>query len=78
MRVSLVARQARPGAVLVSLALSASACQTGGGPPVTLSDLSVRRPVFAAVAAIILVVVGLASFFALSVRELPSVDPPQV
>jgi multidrug efflux pump len=44
----------------------------------TLSDLSVRRPVFAAVAAIILCVVGLASFTALPVRELPSVDPPVV
>jgi len=43
-----------------------------------LSDLSVRRPVLAAVAAIILCVVGLASFAALAVRELPSVDPPQV
>ena len=44
----------------------------------TLSDIAVRRPVFAAVAAIILCVVGLASFFALPVRELPSVDPPTV
>jgi multidrug efflux pump len=43
-----------------------------------LSDISVRRPVFAAVAAIILCVVGLASFQSLTVRELPSVDPPQV
>jgi multidrug efflux pump len=43
-----------------------------------LSDISVRRPVFAAVAAILLCVVGLASFTALSVRELPSVDPPVV
>ncbi|MFZ5719601.1 MAG: efflux RND transporter permease subunit [Pseudomonadota bacterium] len=43
-----------------------------------LSDLSVRRPVFAAVAAIILCVVGFASFTALTVRELPSVDPPVV
>ena len=43
-----------------------------------LSDLSVRRPVFAAVAAIILCVIGLAAFFALPVRELPSVDPPVV
>jgi multidrug efflux pump len=43
-----------------------------------LSDLSVRRPVFAAVAAIILCVVGLASFLSLPVRELPSVDPPVV
>ncbi|MFN3523700.1 MAG: efflux RND transporter permease subunit [Phenylobacterium sp.] len=43
-----------------------------------LSDISVRRPVFAAVAAIILCVVGIASFGTLSVRELPSVDPPVV
>ena len=43
-----------------------------------LSDLSVRRPVFAAVAAIILSVVGVASFIALPVRELPNVDPPNV
>lgn len=43
-----------------------------------LSDISVRRPVFAAVAAIILCVVGVASFGALTVRELPSVDPPVV
>jgi multidrug efflux pump len=43
-----------------------------------LSDLSVRRPVFAAVAAIILCVVGFASFMSLPVRELPSVDPPVV
>ncbi|HEY0646274.1 efflux RND transporter permease subunit [Phenylobacterium sp.] len=43
-----------------------------------LSDISVRRPVFAAVAAIILSVVGFASFTSLTVRELPSVDPPVV
>jgi multidrug efflux pump len=43
-----------------------------------LSDISVRRPVFAAVAAIILCVIGLAAFAGLPVRELPSVDPPVV
>ena len=43
-----------------------------------LSDISVRRPVFAAVAAIILCVIGLAAFVGLPVRELPSVDPPVV
>jgi multidrug efflux pump len=43
-----------------------------------LSDLSVRRPVFAAVAAIILCVIGLAAFSALPIRELPNVDPPVV
>ena len=44
----------------------------------TLSDLSVRRPVLAAVAAIILCVIGLAAFSSLAIRELPNVDPPQV
>jgi multidrug efflux pump len=43
-----------------------------------LSDISVRRPVLAAVAAIMLCVVGLACFASLTVRELPSVDPPVV
>jgi multidrug efflux pump len=43
-----------------------------------LSTLSVRRPVFAAVAAIILCVIGLVAFFSLPVRELPNVDPPLV
>ena len=43
-----------------------------------LSDVAVRRPVFAAVAAIVLCVIGAACFFFLPVRELPDVDPPIV
>ncbi len=43
-----------------------------------LSDISVRRPVMAAVAAIVLCVIGAAAFFFLPVRELPDVDPPIV
>ena len=43
-----------------------------------LSDVSVRRPVLAAVAAIVLCVIGAAAFFFLPVRELPDVDPPIV
>ena len=43
-----------------------------------LSDVAVRRPVVAAVAAIVLCVIGLAAFFFLPVRELPDVDPPIV
>ncbi len=43
-----------------------------------ISDLAVRRPVFAAVAAIILCVVGFAAFLFTPVRELPDVDPPIV
>ncbi|HYD13110.1 MAG TPA: efflux RND transporter permease subunit [Allosphingosinicella sp.] len=43
-----------------------------------LSDLSVKRPVFAAVMAMLMAVVGIVGFFALSVREYPDVDPPVV
>ncbi|HMG48258.1 MAG TPA: efflux RND transporter permease subunit [Allosphingosinicella sp.] len=43
-----------------------------------LSDLSVKRPVFAAVVAMLVAVAGIVGFFALSVREYPDVDPPIV
>ncbi len=43
-----------------------------------LSDIAVRRPVLAAVAAIVLVVLGAAAFFLLPIRELPDIDPPVV
>ena len=43
-----------------------------------LSDLSVKRPVFAAVVAILIVLIGLVGFFSLSIREYPDVDPPVV
>ncbi|SFS12076.1 efflux RND transporter permease subunit [Sphingomonas jatrophae] len=43
-----------------------------------LSDISVKRPVFAAVMAILLTVAGLVAFRALPVREYPDVDPPVV
>ncbi|HEY0447082.1 MAG TPA: efflux RND transporter permease subunit [Allosphingosinicella sp.] len=43
-----------------------------------LSDVSVRRPVFAAVVAILLVLVGIVAFLGLSVREYPDTDPPIV
>ena len=43
-----------------------------------LSDLSVKRPVFAAVVAMLMAVTGLIGFFNLSVREYPDVDPPVV
>ena len=43
-----------------------------------LSDLSVRRPVFAAVMAILLTIVGIVAFLSLSVREYPDTDPPIV
>jgi multidrug efflux pump len=43
-----------------------------------LSDISVKRPVFAAVVAILLTLAGIVAAFRLSVRELPEVDPPVV
>ena len=43
-----------------------------------LSDLSVRRPVFAAVVAVLLCIVGVVGYLSLSVREYPDTDPPIV
>src|SRR6185503_6624595 len=43
-----------------------------------LSDISVKRPVFAAVLAMLVAVIGIVGFFSLSVREYPDVDPPIV
>ncbi|MFN3944250.1 MAG: efflux RND transporter permease subunit [Allosphingosinicella sp.] len=43
-----------------------------------LSDISVRRPVFAAVIALLLAVVGAVGFMSLPVREYPATDPPIV
>lgn len=43
-----------------------------------LSDLSVRRPVVAAVSAILLTIVGLVGYLNLAVREYPDTDPPVV
>ncbi len=43
-----------------------------------LSEISVRRPVFAAVISLVLVIVGLLALDRLAVREYPDVDPPIV
>ena len=43
-----------------------------------ISELSVRRPVFAAVLSMFLVLIGLASAMNLAVREYPDIDPPIV
>ncbi len=43
-----------------------------------LSDLSVKRPVFASVVALLLVVFGLLSFERLALREYPDIDAPVV
>jgi len=43
-----------------------------------ISDLSVKRPVFATVLSLLLVTLGVMSFFRLPLRELPDIDPPVV
>lgn len=43
-----------------------------------LSDISVKRPVFASVLSILLVVFGLVAFQRLPLREFPDIDPPVV
>jgi multidrug efflux pump len=43
-----------------------------------ISDVSVKRPVFAAVLSLMLVILGLLALQALPVREYPDVDPPVV
>ena len=44
----------------------------------TLSELSIRRPVLATVFNLLIVVVGIAAFRELPVREYPETDPPIV
>ncbi|MDH3894322.1 MAG: efflux RND transporter permease subunit, partial [Chromatiales bacterium] len=43
-----------------------------------ISDVSVRRPVFAMVVSLLLVIFGLMALDRLSVREYPDIDPPVV
>ena len=43
-----------------------------------LSDLSIRRPVFATVMSLLLVVLGVIAYSRLTLRELPAIDPPIV
>jgi multidrug efflux pump len=43
-----------------------------------LSDISIKRPVFATVISLMLIVLGLASLSKLPIREYPAIDPPVV
>jgi multidrug efflux pump len=43
-----------------------------------LSDISVRRPVFATVLSLLLVILGLAALTTLPVRQYPDIDPPVI
>jgi|TARA_R110002073_G_scaffold109962_8_gene245961 multidrug efflux pump len=45
---------------------------------VILSDVSIKRPVFATVLSLLIVVFGLAALLGLPVREYPDIDPPVV
>ncbi|MBB6598471.1 efflux RND transporter permease subunit [Luteimonas sp. MC1825] len=44
----------------------------------SLSELSIRRPVFATVMSLMLMVLGVLAFSRLTLRELPAIDPPIV
>ncbi|WP_197463371.1 efflux RND transporter permease subunit, partial [Alcanivorax sp. HI0007] len=43
-----------------------------------LSDISIKRPVFATVISLLIVVFGISALMKLSVREYPDIDPPEV
>ncbi|ALN62791.1 acrB/AcrD/AcrF family protein [Lysobacter antibioticus] len=43
-----------------------------------ISDLSIRRPVFATVMSLLLITLGVMAFSRLTLRELPAIDPPVV
>ena len=45
---------------------------------VVISELSIRRPVFATVMSLVVVLLGLVSYQRLTVREYPNIDPPVV
>jgi multidrug efflux pump len=45
---------------------------------VTLPELSIKRPVFATVLSLVLLLIGLVSYDRLSVREYPAIDPPVI
>ena len=43
-----------------------------------ISDVSIKRPVFATVISLLIVVFGLSGLLKLPVREYPDIDPPEV
>ena len=43
-----------------------------------ISDLSIKRPVFASVVSLLLIVFGVVAFIRLPLREYPDIDPPVV
>jgi len=49
-----------------------------GPPPMRLSEISIRRPVFATVMSLLILLIGAVSFERLAVREYPRIDEPVV
>ena len=43
-----------------------------------LSDIAIKRPIFATVVSLVLVIFGLFAFQRLAIREYPDIDPPTV
>ena len=43
-----------------------------------ISDASIKRPVFATVISLVVLVLGIAAFTKLPIREYPAIDPPIV
>jgi len=41
-----------------------------------LSEISIKRPVFATVMSLLLIVIGMMAYSQLTLRELPNIDPP--
>src|SRR5690606_9023182 len=52
--------------------------RTGRCRAMKLSELSIRRPVFATVMSVLIMVLGLTAYSKLTLRELPAIDPPIV
>src|SRR5574344_1882394 len=51
---------------------------SSGGPLMLLTDISVRRPVFATVISLLIVAFGIVAFGKLPLREYPEIDAPVV
>ncbi|KAF1020454.1 MAG: Multidrug resistance protein MdtF [Paracidovorax wautersii] len=56
----------------------AAPASDGGGPAMKLAEISIRRPVFATVLSLLVLLIGIVSYFSLPVREYPRIDEPIV
>jgi multidrug efflux pump len=58
--------------------LQATSFNLERNPSMLLSDISIRRPVFATVMSLLLIASGIVAFLKLPLREYPDIDPPVV